>query len=85
MINSLLKAQSATSGIAIERQPCNLNDLIDSIILESEPIAKKNGAIVNYKITDDLPIIDADSLQLWRVYFLLPTYYLFIPEWKPTA
>lgn len=67
MINSLLEAQGAGGGIAIEPKPCNLNDLISSIISELEPIAKKNGAIVNYKITDDLPLVDADPLQLWRV------------------
>jgi signal transduction histidine kinase len=68
MINSLLDAQStASQGIKLNFQPCNLNQLINSILAELEPILEQNGVVVKNKITDDLPIINADSLQLWRV------------------
>lgn len=68
MINSLLEAQSTASlGINLNCQPCHLTQLIISILDELEPILEQNGVVVKNKITGDLPIINADSLQLWRV------------------
>lgn len=68
MINSLLEAQSTASlGIKLNCQPCHLTQLISSILAELEPILEQNGVVVKNKITGDLPIINADPLQLWRV------------------
>ena len=67
MINSLLEAQStATMGIRLNLQPCQIHQLIDAILLELEPILQQNGVVVNNRVTD-LPIVNADPLQLWRV------------------
>jgi signal transduction histidine kinase len=68
MINSLLEAQSTASlGIKLNCQPCHLTQLIASILAELEPILEQNEVVVKNKITSDLPLINADSLQLWRV------------------
>ncbi|MFM2312426.1 MAG: hypothetical protein RLZZ04_1702 [Cyanobacteriota bacterium] len=68
MINSLLEAQSTASlGIKLNYQSCHLTQLIISILDELEPILGQNDVVVKNKITGDLPLINADSLQLWRV------------------
>jgi signal transduction histidine kinase len=68
MINSLLEAQStANLGIKLNWQPCHLDQLIISILTELEPILEQNGVVVKNKITGDLPMVNADPLQLWRV------------------
>ena len=68
MINSLLEAQNtASQGIILNCQPCNLYALVQSIIVEQKPILEQNGVIVKNKITSSLPLVNADSLQLWRV------------------
>lgn len=69
MINSLLEAQSnATQGIKLSCQPCHLTQLIASILAELEPILEQNGVVVKNKISGDLPLINGDPLQLWRVF-----------------
>ena len=74
MIDSLLEVQNtATKGIILNTQACNLNCLVNSIILELQPILVENGAIVQNRITENLPTIEADSLQLWRVFHNLIT------------
>lgn len=67
MINSLLEAQStATMGIHLNLQPCQIHQLISAILLELEPILQQNGVVVNNKVSN-LPVVNADPLQLWRV------------------
>jgi signal transduction histidine kinase len=68
MINSLLEAQNTSvQGITLHLQPCCLNNLIQGIILDLKPSLDKNRIIVCNQISNSLPLVDADSTQLWRV------------------
>lgn len=68
MINSLLEAQNTSvQGIAPHLQPCCLDNLVRGIILDLEPILAKNRIIVSNQISSSLPLVHADSTQLWRV------------------
>jgi signal transduction histidine kinase len=69
MINSLFEAQrTSAQGIILNYQPCNLERLIQAIILELEPILQKNAVLIDNRILDDLPEVHADPVQLWRVF-----------------
>ncbi|MGL6337905.1 MAG: sensor histidine kinase [Waterburya sp.] len=68
MINSLLEAQNTSvQGITLDLQPCCLDNLVQGIILDLEPILAKNRIIVSNQISSSLPLVHADSTQLWRV------------------
>jgi signal transduction histidine kinase len=69
MIDSLLETQRTSSqGLILNCQPCNLDILIKSIITEQKLLLEQNGVVVNNKIDrDKIPLINADSLQLWRL------------------
>ena len=69
MINSLLEAQTtAAHGILLQKQCCNLNRLVGEIVLDLEPILQQNGAIVHNRISPNLPKVNADPLQLRRIF-----------------
>ena len=66
-INSLLEAQSTVSHeLKLNRQPCNIYNLVESILVEQEPIFQQNKTAIDNRVDSDLPVICADTLQLWR-------------------
>ncbi|KYC38828.1 hypothetical protein WA1_35085 [Scytonema hofmannii PCC 7110] len=69
LINSLLEAYTAeTQGIILHCQPTRLKPLVDSVLIDlSHSLTKKRIQLINH-ITDDLPIVNADANQLWRVF-----------------
>ena len=68
MINSVIEAHNTeVNGVIVNLQPCSLNDLINSALLDFQPILLEHQAIVDNCIANDLPNIKADPTQLWRV------------------
>ncbi|HBE30165.1 MAG TPA: histidine kinase, partial [Cyanobacteria bacterium UBA11368] len=69
LINSLLEVHSSEiHGIVLHRDPVQLSQLIASIIAELEPLLTKNAAKLTNLVPNNLPIINADPNQLWRVF-----------------
>jgi len=68
LINSLLEAHTLeTQGIALHREPVQLQDLFQRVIQEMQPLLLKNRATLTNHITMSLPLVNADPAQLWRV------------------
>jgi PAS domain S-box-containing protein len=69
LINSLLEVHSSEiHGIVLHREPVQLSQLIASILAELEPLLAKNQANLTNLVPNNLPIINADPNQLWRVF-----------------
>ena len=69
LLNSLLEVhQSESQGIACKCQPINLKPLVINLADEIEPILFKNEATLTNLISERLPAIEADAIQLGRVY-----------------
>ncbi|XQQ05285.1 MAG: sensor histidine kinase [Leptolyngbya sp. IPPAS B-1204] len=74
LINSLLEAHAAeVQDLALHRQPIQLSHLVESVLADLEPTLTKNQIILYQQISPDLPSVDADATQLWRVYSNLIT------------
>ena len=69
LLDSLLEVhQSESQGIICKCQPINFKPIVVSLSDEIEPILLKNEAKLTNLIPDDLPAIEADAIQLGRVY-----------------
>ena len=69
IIDLLLETQKTSlQQIVLHRQSCNLFCLIESIVLEIEPILQQNRVAIDNQVDRNLPEINADPLQLWRVF-----------------
>lgn len=69
LMNALLEAHSSdVSGIKLNCRPLQLSELIESIIADLEPLANKyQGKLVNF-VESPLPLVNADAIQLRRVF-----------------
>ncbi|PSM49785.1 hypothetical protein C7Y66_07365 [Chroococcidiopsis sp. CCALA 051] len=69
LINSLLEAHTAeTQGVILHCEPTQLKPLVDSVLINlNHNLTKKRIQLID-RITDDLPIVNADTNQLWRVF-----------------
>ena len=69
LINTLLEAQvNEVKGMVIHCQPLQLYPFIQEVVADLEPILTKNQATLSNLIPTDLPQINADPTQLWRVF-----------------
>lgn len=69
LINSLIDTHSAEVwGITLHRQPLRLSTLVTSAIADLQPMLERDRVTVHNEIDPDLPVIQADPLQLARVY-----------------
>jgi PAS domain S-box-containing protein len=69
LINSLMEAHmSEVQGIVLQLQPVNLYTVVDSAIADLEPILAENQTTLTNLVTADLPLVNADPTQLWRVF-----------------
>ncbi|HEY9853265.1 MAG TPA: HAMP domain-containing sensor histidine kinase [Leptolyngbyaceae cyanobacterium] len=74
LINSLLEAHSSeVQGILLHCQPLQLSSLVDAVYSDLEPILMKNQINFTSSISKDLPLVNGDSTQLWRVFSNLIT------------
>jgi PAS domain S-box-containing protein len=69
LINSLMEAHmSEVQGVALQLQPVELLKVVEAAIADLKPMLTENQALLINQVTADLPIINADPTQLWRVF-----------------
>ncbi|NJP08709.1 MAG: HAMP domain-containing histidine kinase [Leptolyngbyaceae cyanobacterium RU_5_1] len=69
LINSLLEAHATeVRGLVLHRQPMQLDQLVNAIVNDFQPFFQQVKTSVHQTISPDLPLINADPLQLRRVY-----------------
>ncbi|MBW4662576.1 MAG: HAMP domain-containing protein [Drouetiella hepatica Uher 2000/2452] len=69
LINSLIDTHAAEIwGISLQIQPVRLSEVVRGAIADLQPILDKEQANLDDRISADLPLIDADALQISRVY-----------------
>lgn len=68
MINSLLEVHaSEVRGITLHCEPVCLEDMMQNVLEDLQPLLTKNQALLRCEITPNLPLVMADAGQLWRV------------------
>lgn len=69
LINSLLEAHTAeTQGVVLHCRPTQLKPIVDSVLIDlNHNLTKKRIQLMNH-ITSDLPPVNADANQIWRVF-----------------
>ncbi len=69
LINSLMEAHvSEVQGVVLQRQAVQLHTVVEAAIADLEPMLQENQALLTNLVSADLPSVNADSTQLWRVY-----------------
>jgi hypothetical protein len=59
---------SELQGIILQRQPVKLLSVVEAAIADLEPLLLPNQANLTNLVTADLPLVNADPTQLWRVF-----------------
>ncbi|MEH2275392.1 MAG: ATP-binding protein [Nostoc sp.] len=68
LINSLMEAHvSEVQGVVLQRQAVQLLTVVEAAIADLEPLLEQNQALTNL-VSADLPLVNADPTQLWRVF-----------------
>jgi signal transduction histidine kinase len=69
LINSLVESHTTEiQGIILHCEPVQLKSLIDSVLIDLQhSLVKKRVQLVNH-VTSELPLVNADANQLWRVF-----------------
>jgi signal transduction histidine kinase len=74
LLNALLEAHEAeVQDLTLQRQPVQIRELTTAVLADLEPALSKNHIAVIDRVGADLPSVDADPTQLWRVYSNLIT------------
>ncbi|MBD2204108.1 PAS domain-containing sensor histidine kinase [Calothrix sp. FACHB-1219] len=69
LINSLLEAHiSAVQGVILQLQTVQLHTVVEAAIADLELMLGENQATLTNLVSADLPYINADPTQLWRVF-----------------
>lgn len=69
LINSLMEAHvNDVQGVVLQRQAVQLLAVIEAAIADLEPLLAKNRATLKNLVSADLPLVNADPTQLWRVF-----------------
>lgn len=69
LINSLLETHELEVwGVPLACQPLNLYSLTRKLVAEWQPMLDKNQATLENLISANLPLVNADINQLWRVF-----------------
>ena len=68
IVDSLIEAHSTeVNGIKLVPQSCRIQDLVNSVLIDLQPVLLQHRALVNNHLQNNLPDIWADPIQLWRV------------------
>ncbi|MEH2065928.1 MAG: ATP-binding protein [Nostoc sp.] len=69
LINSLMSAHlNEIQGVILQRQPVKLLSVVEAAIVDLEPLLAQNQAKLTNLVSADLPLVNADPTQLWRVF-----------------
>jgi len=69
LINSLMEAHvSEVQGVVLQHQPVQLLTVVEAAIADLEPLLEQNQAKLTNLVSADLPLVNADPTQLWRVF-----------------
>jgi PAS domain S-box-containing protein len=69
LINSLMEAHvSEVQGVFLQHQPVQLLTVVEAAIADLEPLVEQNQAKLTNLVSADLPLVNADPTQLWRVF-----------------
>ncbi|WP_374108405.1 ATP-binding protein [Nostoc sp. XA010] len=69
LINSLMEAHiSEVQGVVLQRQAVQLLTVVEAAIVDLEPLLEQNQAKLTNLVSADLPLVNADPTQLWRVF-----------------
>ncbi len=74
LINSILTAhKSEVQGISLNCQPLQLSAVVTAVLDDATSLLTQNQVVLTNRITTELPLIQADVDQLWRVFSNLIT------------
>jgi signal transduction histidine kinase len=74
LINSLLEAHNTEiQGVQLICEPFSLQDVIDSVLSDLLPILEQHQINLRDRVPANLPLVNGDAHQLWRVYCNLIT------------
>ncbi len=69
LINSLMETHiSEVQGVVLQRQAVQLLAVVEAAIADLEPLLAQNQAKLTNLVSADLPLVNADPTQLWRVF-----------------
>ncbi|MBD2431747.1 MULTISPECIES: sensor histidine kinase [Fischerella] len=69
LINSLQEAYSLeVRGVELHCQPLQLSTVVNSVLCDLEPLATQNRVLVKNQVNNNLPLVNADAIQLRRVF-----------------
>ena len=69
LINSLLEVHTSdVRGVLLHREPTQIGSLVQAIVEDFELLCVKNHAILTNQVQGELPSVNADPLQLRRVF-----------------
>ena len=69
LINSLMETHiSEVQGVVLQRQTVQLLAVVEAAIVDLEPLLEQNQAKLTNLVSADLPLVNADPTQLWRVF-----------------
>ncbi|MEH2288837.1 PAS domain-containing sensor histidine kinase [Nostoc sp.] len=69
LINSLMETHiSEVQGVFLQRQVVQLLTVVEAAIADLEPLLTQNQAKLTNLVSADLPLVNADPTQLWRVF-----------------
>ncbi len=69
LINSLMETHvSEVQGVVLQGQTVQLLTVIEAAIVDLEPLLTQNQATLTNLVSADLPLVNAEPTQLWRVF-----------------
>ncbi|MDZ8139096.1 MAG: ATP-binding protein [Nostoc sp. DedQUE04] len=69
LINSLMETHiSEVQGVVLQLKAVQLLTVVEAAIADLEPLLEQNQAKLTNLVSADLPLVNADSTQLWRVF-----------------
>ncbi|MBR8836125.1 MAG: HAMP domain-containing histidine kinase [Stigonema ocellatum SAG 48.90 = DSM 106950] len=69
LINSLMEAHvNEVQGVVLQRERVQLYQVVEAAIADLEPMLAENEATLTNLVSVDLPSVNADPTQLWRVF-----------------
>lgn len=68
LMNTLLDNQALAQGdLILHQQPTDLNSVFATILQDFQPILLKKNIQINHQFCSELPLVNIDPQQIWRV------------------